>query len=133
MNEEKKKKQNRTRKKKEKKKQKKGRCVFGSGRCDENRGGRFSRVVGHRTGCDAQVALKRTVQPTPLATGSRWFQPRTAGFPLTRSAARARRLFRVEPIFKPRFTTGSAMNGRVNDSRFIHRGNCIEQPFLAIT
>lgn len=30
------------------------------------------------------------------ATGSRWFQPRTAGFPLTRSAARARRLFRVE-------------------------------------
>lgn len=37
------------------------------------------------------------------------------------------------PIFKPRFTTGSAMNGRVNDSRFIHRGNCIEQPFLAIT
>lgn len=48
------------------------------------------------TGCDAQVALKRTVQPTRLATGSRWFQPRTAGFPLTRSAARARRLFRVE-------------------------------------
>lgn len=44
-------KKNKINKEEGKKKQKKDRCVFGSGRCDENRGGRFcgaSRGATHR-------------------------------------------------------------------------------------
>lgn len=55
----------------------------------ENRGERLFRVVGHAPwhapGCNnAQVPLKRRCNRRD-ATGSRWFQPRTADFPLARS------------------------------------------------
>ncbi|OAD55443.1 hypothetical protein WN48_04700 [Eufriesea mexicana] len=86
----------------------------------------------------AQVPLKRRWRSDgvtdAMSTGSRWFQPRTDDY--------ADAFRRSNPgsgeettgtIFKPRFTAGSAMNDRVNDSQFIHHGNCIEQPFLAIT
>lgn len=66
--------------------------------------------VQRRTG-----AVEEATDATPLATGSRWFQPRTADFPLTRSdRADSFDSFEEErarlPIFKHRFTTGSVIN-----------------------
>lgn len=108
---------------------------FASGRSSRKSGrtivsGRRARTVA-RTGVQQRTgAVEETVQPT--RRHRKQVVPATHRR-LPAHAFRARRLFRLEeracrPIFKPRFTTGSAINGRVNDSRFIHRGNCIEQP-----
>lgn len=77
--------------------------------------GRRARSVA-RSGVQRRTgAVEEATDATPLATGSRWFQPRTADFPLTRSdRADSFDSFEEErarlPIFKHRFTTGSAIN-----------------------
>lgn len=110
----------------------------------ENRGERFFRVVGHvpwhAAGCMQRTgAVEETVQPTRRhrkqvvpATHRRLPAHAFRGSSAQTLSTREERACR--PIFEPRFTTGSAMNGRERTIRDLFTAeNCIERSFLAIT